>query len=72
MRINEHAALIHRADTVRVAICDEAKISHPRTDRARQRTQILGNRFRVDAAKTGVHLAAYFRDLTACPLQKRI
>ena len=59
MRINECAALIHRSDSIRVAVCYHAKSSHPRADGGGERAEVFRNGFRMNTAEAGVHLAAY-------------
>ena len=70
MRVDKGAALIHRADAVRVAVGGQAEVAHPRADGAGQRAQVLRDRLGMHAAKAGIHLPAHLGDLAAGPLQE--
>ena len=69
VRVDKHAAFIHRADPVGIAIRRQADRALAHADRAGQRAEILGNRFRVHTAKTRIHLIADFMHFAAGAFQ---
>ncbi len=70
VRVNEYAAFVHGADAVRVAVRGQAQAAFAHADGAGKRAQVLANRFRMHAAKTGIHLVADLVDLAAGAFQQ--
>ena len=69
MWIHKIAALIHGADAVGVTIGSQAEIPEVGANSSCQRAQEAGDRFGVNAAKTGVHFTADLANLAAGSLQ---
>ncbi len=69
MWIDELSTTIHGAETVGIAVRSQAELAMAGGDCAGKRAEVVPNRFRMNAAETGVHLSANLKHLTTCALQ---